>query len=65
MNRARPFRLSRRALLHGSGVALGLPYLEAMMPSTAVAAAAPDVPALGWGCSFRDGYEHAGVHADR
>jgi len=45
MNRVRPFRLSRRALLRGAGVALGLPYLEAMMPSTAVASATPELPA--------------------
>jgi uncharacterized protein DUF1552 len=31
----RPFRLSRRALLRGAGVTLGLPWLEAMMPRPA------------------------------
>ncbi|MEO8368827.1 MAG: DUF1552 domain-containing protein [Candidatus Solibacter sp.] len=38
-------KLSRRTLLRGAGVGLGLPWLEAMMPSTARAqAAAPRSP---------------------
>lgn len=37
-------RLPRRAFLRGTGVALGLPYLEAMMPSNALAAPVADVP---------------------
>lgn len=36
--------MNRRHLLRGAGVALGLPYLEAMMPSNALAAPAPTIP---------------------
>lgn len=44
----RPFRLSRRTFLRGSGVALALPYLEAMMPSSALAAPKPQTtPRMG------------------
>ncbi|QDU98396.1 DUF1552 domain-containing protein [Lignipirellula cremea] len=39
------FRLSRRAFLRGAGVAMGLPYLEAMMPSNVMAAPMPSAPA--------------------
>jgi hypothetical protein len=45
--RAKPFRLSRRALLRGTGAALALPWLEAMIPREARgAAAAPPIRAL-------------------
>jgi hypothetical protein len=45
--RVTPFRLSRRALLRGAGMALALPWLEAMIPRSARgAAAAPPVRAL-------------------
>lgn len=37
-------RISRRTLLRGAGVGLGLPWLEAMMPSRAIAAPAPEFP---------------------
>jgi hypothetical protein len=40
----RKFTLSRRALLRGAGVSLGLPWLEAMAPSTALAAPIPKLP---------------------
>jgi hypothetical protein len=47
VRRARPFRLSRRALLRGAGAALALPWLEAMVPREARGqAAAPPVRAL-------------------
>src|SRR5262249_35921756 len=38
-----PNRLSRRSFLRGSGVALGLPLLDAMLPTAGAAARAPDV----------------------
>ncbi len=42
------FRLSRRSFLRGTGVAMALPYLEAMMPSSVLAAPAPTaVPRMG------------------
>ena len=41
----KPFRLDRRTFLRGTGAAVALPYLEAMMPSTALAAATPKPPA--------------------
>jgi hypothetical protein len=41
---SRVSQLSRRRLLRGAGVALGLPWLEAMMPSSASAAAAATSP---------------------
>src|SRR6476620_3284611 len=48
--RVRPLHLSRRTFLRGTGVALGLPWLEAMMPAklyaagtTAAASAKPPV----------------------
>lgn len=37
-----PFRLHRRHVLKGSGTAMALPYLEAMMPSSAVASPKPE-----------------------
>jgi hypothetical protein len=37
------FRLSRRAFLRGTGVMVALPYLEAMMPSSVLAAPVPSV----------------------
>ncbi len=37
-------QLSRRTVLHGLGAAVALPWLEAMMPSTAQAAAATSLP---------------------
>jgi len=41
-------KLSRRALLRGGGAVLALPYLEAMMPSSALALPTPQVtPRLG------------------
>ncbi|MEQ8787213.1 MAG: DUF1552 domain-containing protein [Pirellulaceae bacterium] len=44
----RPFRLSRRTLLRGAGALVALPYLEAMLPSTALSAASPEiVPRMG------------------
>jgi len=45
MNDCQPRRLSRRTFLRGTGVALWLPYLEAMLPSTSVAAEPPSRPA--------------------
>lgn len=36
-------RLNRRTFLRASGIAMGLPLLESMLPSTARAAAAPDI----------------------
>jgi hypothetical protein len=45
MSISKPFRVSRRAFLRGTGVAMALPYLEAMMPSGALAAPAPAPPA--------------------
>ena len=39
------FPLSRRTFLRGAGAAVALPYLEAMMPSSALAAATPAPPA--------------------
>ena len=48
MSRVQPIRLSRRTFLRGSGVALALPYLEAMMPSSVLAAPKPQVtPRMG------------------
>lgn len=38
-------RLSRRTFLHGAGAAVALPYLNIMMPSSALAEAAPAPPA--------------------
>ncbi|MHC2066395.1 DUF1552 domain-containing protein [Bremerella sp. T1] len=37
--------ISRRTFLRGTGVAMALPYLEAMMPSSVLAAPSPDAPA--------------------
>lgn len=37
--------ISRRTFLRGTGVAMALPYLEAMMPSSVLAAPTPDAPA--------------------
>jgi hypothetical protein len=45
MSAAQPFRLSRRSVLRGAGTLLALPYLEAMMPQSVRAAAAPAAPA--------------------
>jgi Protein of unknown function (DUF1552) len=45
MNTAKEPRLSRRTFLRGAGVAMALPYLEAMMRSSALAEAAPAAPA--------------------
>ncbi len=42
------FKLSRRTLLRASGVALSLPFLEAMMPRTAQAAAGKALRLVGW-----------------
>lgn len=48
MNIIKPFRVSRRAFLRGTGVAVALPYLEAMMPQSALAAPQGEVvPRLG------------------
>ena len=44
MSAAKPFRLSRKAFLRGAGALVALPYLEAMMPQTARAAAVPKSP---------------------
>lgn len=41
MSAGRPFRLSRRALLRGTGVAMALPLLDAMTPARTRAATAP------------------------
>lgn len=44
----RPFRLSRRTFLRGSGALVALPYLEAMLPSTALASPPQEiVPRMG------------------
>jgi len=51
--------ISRRTFLRGTGVAMALPYLEAMMPSSVLAAPAPQAPArmgmfyLGTGMNMR------------
>jgi hypothetical protein len=45
MNRS-GFPISRRSVLRGAGVALGLPWLEAMMPASAAAATAGSRAAL-------------------
>jgi len=45
MKHCQSFRLSRRSFLRGAGVAIGLPYLEAMMPGHALASPAPSAPA--------------------
>ncbi|MCE9603718.1 MAG: DUF1552 domain-containing protein [Planctomycetia bacterium] len=45
MSAAKPFRMSRKAFLRGAGAMLGLPYLEAMMPSGVLASAMPNTPA--------------------
>src|SRR5215207_9111583 len=45
MSAANPFRLSRKAFLRGAGAMVALPYLEAMMASSARAAAVPKSPA--------------------
>jgi len=48
MNVPRKFRLDRRSFLRGTGVTMALPYLEAMMPSSALASPAPQaVPRMG------------------
>lgn len=48
MSKINSFRLSRRAMLRGAGAAIALPYLEAMMPSSVLAAPAPEPsPRLG------------------
>lgn len=44
MKRVRPYRISRRAMLRGGAVAIGLPYLEAMMTSSALASPKPTAP---------------------
>lgn len=44
MNLIKPTRLSRRTFLRGTGVAMALPYLEAMMPSSVLADPAPKSP---------------------
>ncbi len=45
MSISQPFRLPRHAFLRGAGAMLALPYLEAMMPSSVLAAATPKPPA--------------------
>jgi len=45
MSTAKSFRLSRHAFLRGAGAMLALPYLEAMMPSSVLAAPTPAPPA--------------------
>ena len=44
MNISRNRSISRRSVLRGAGVALGLPWLEAMVPSSALAASTPAGP---------------------
>ena len=44
MSTAKPFRMSRKAFLRGAGAMLALPYLEAMMPQSALAAPSPQAP---------------------
>ncbi len=41
----KPIRISRRQALRGVGALMALPYLEAMMPSSVLAAATPAAPA--------------------
>ncbi|QDT37220.1 DUF1552 domain-containing protein [Stratiformator vulcanicus] len=43
MRSIKRFRLDRRTFLRGTGVAVGLPYLEAMMPSTALSSPNPEI----------------------
>jgi len=45
MSSAKPFRMSRQAFLRGAGAMLALPYLEAMMPQSVLAAPMPNAPA--------------------
>lgn len=48
MNPVRKPRLDRRTFLRGAGAAMALPYLEAMMPSSVLAAPAPEpIPRMG------------------
>lgn len=48
MNISKKFRLDRRAFLRGTGVTMALPYLEAMMPSSALASPKPTgIPRMG------------------
>lgn len=48
MNPVRTPRLERRTFLRGAGAAMALPYLEAMMPSSVLAAPAPEpIPRMG------------------
>lgn len=44
MSSIKPYRLSRRTFLRGTGIAMALPYLEAMMPAKAFAEPAPKAP---------------------
>ena len=43
--------ISRRAFLHGSGVSLALPFLEAMMPRVSSAAAAAPPKRMVFACA--------------
>jgi hypothetical protein len=45
MSAAKEVRLSRKTFLRGAGAMLALPYLEAMMPSSVLAAPTPKPPA--------------------
>jgi len=48
MKIAKKIRLNRRTFLRGTGVAMALPYLEAMMPSSALASPTPGaIPRMG------------------
>jgi hypothetical protein len=59
VRRATPFRISRRSMLRGAGIALTLPWLEAMVPREARGqAAAPPVRSLF--VYFPTGYRQGG-----
>jgi len=60
MRRVKPFRLDRRAVLGGAGISLALPWLEAMVPSSAyaksvAAATGPRVLFLYFPTGYRQG----------
>ena len=55
-------QISRRTMLRGAGVALSLPCLEAMIPTTALAqTGALNLPPRAAFLAYRHRYEHARV----
>jgi hypothetical protein len=57
----RRFPISRRTLLRGSGVALGLPWLEAMAPTPALAAARKAAPPVRMAVLYMPNGVHPGM----